>query len=221
MNNSATTRWLSNRWWIDVLAWSAFLWIAAGLMYRAPLQSDDWNAGPLWRHVLIGQAFPWVLQFVAVSIPVLCFARWRLRWDMSQLLIGVLIPLIWGIAWWGAYAVAIPYSVTLDMITDQLVRGVEARFAGPEWSDGLLLLTGTCVNPLQLKPPTGALVGVGYWDFVLHGLSSLLNIVYWIAVARWIPIRQSGGITRSEFGRLLVAVLVWSSPMAMRAAPGV
>jgi hypothetical protein len=74
---------------------------------------------------------------------------------------------------------------------------------------------------LQLKPPTGALVSVGYWGFVLHGLSSLLNIVYWIAVARWIPVRRSGGITRSEFGRLLVAVLVWSSPMAMRAAPGV
>jgi hypothetical protein len=83
MNHSATTRWLSNRWWIDVLAWSAILWIAAGLLHRSPLHSADWNARPLWWHVLIGQAFPWVLQFVAVSIPVLCVARWKLRRNHS------------------------------------------------------------------------------------------------------------------------------------------
>lgn len=189
-------------------------------MYRAPLQFDDWNAGPLWWHMLIGQAFPWVLQFVAVSIPVLCVARWQLRWDVPQLLVGVLFPLIWGIAWWGACAAAIPYPVTVDMVVDQLVRGIEARLAGPDWFGGLLLLTGTCVNPLQLRPPAEALVGTSYWDFVLHGLSSLLNVAYWTAVARWIPVRRSGGITRGEFGRLLVAVLVWTSPMAVRAAIG-
>jgi hypothetical protein len=218
MNNRQIIRFLRNPW-IDIAEWTAFLWIAAGLLCRAPLRSADWNAEGLLWHLLIGQALPWVLQFIAVSIPVLCVARWRLRWDVPQLLMGVLVPLIWGIAWWGAYVAAIPYRVTHDMVVDQFVRGIEAQFAGPDWVDGLLMLTGASVNPLQLRPPAGTLTGGG-WDFVLHGLSSLLNVAYWTAVARWIPIRRSGGITRNEFSRLLVAVLVWTSPMAVRAVIG-
>lgn len=199
--------------------------VAAWLAHRPPFgsvetiveaESDslEWYLFVHWN-LFIRLAVPWIMQFAAVALPAAFVARRFFHARLGVVAMGASLPLVWGLFWWGHFAAPVWIMEPLTRLTDKVFAAFGASvYQAVFWHLGFLEVAGPSLNPFQLSGPW-SLIG---WDFLWCGASSLLVVCYWIAAAQWIGVGMSDHRFPSSlrYGRMIVAVLIWTSPMLIR-----
>ncbi len=121
------------------------------------------------------------------------------------------MPLLWSLFWWGQLTGPVWSAKPLTGLVDAVPELLGTNIYQVIILHGAFLdVTGVTLNPLQLHGPW-SLIG---WDFIWCGLSSLLVVSFWLWAAHWVDVGAHPGLpTRRQFVKMLVAVLIWTSPM--------
>lgn len=156
----------------------AAAWIAAHYQWLRGATAADF---PLWKAVLTGMAFPWLLQWCG-WVCLICVVARRFPGGIPAAKYGLGITLTLGLAWWAGFLVSVGSRSILDGTVDLARSDVQLAWgSAPMWQTIWAAFLCPILCPLRLRGP----MGMNGWQFLTITLSTGIVASWWTLIFHW------------------------------------